>query len=359
MRKILVTLAFLFILSGCAVSPVSTTQEKNKITVVLSGTSDDSYRLYNDYDGYVARADGRDGSLVFTVPEYADTSRCFTVKDKNGKNIYENNTYFSTPLISELRQSQKERRAYEDKITQLQGNAQQFDTSYNDHWVQFRKSPAFNAAGNTCRLPAQKTIPPKPYAKCTSEQQCKEDGAAICFTRFIGEAGCGVASKKLGISEFLSNPGCAAAAADLAGQKYGMEDAFVDALNGAIKDVANTSKSSESPLENIIGHIIDAGVYAYDINSAVQCTSKFIETNYGPVRKWLAEQKSIEAEPQLAMNQCKSLVNSINADVKNINSVNEQIKMASGGLLMAKEKESKLYNEKRSVSNCSSKSPRF
>ena len=168
-------------------------------------------------------------------------------------------------------------------------------------------------------LPKQRRLPPEPYTKCNSYGECLEEGGAICYSRFIGVEGCGLALRELNVSGMLASPGCAAAAANIAGEKYDMDDAFVDLLHGVADDVGTNLVKSESWFDNVLGVVVLGLNYGAKLDNARQCTDNFVERNYGPRRRWLSTVNEIRAEPDKTKSQCLSLVKNNNWHIDQMN----------------------------------------
>ena len=312
MKRVLILIVFL---SGCAVKPVTSIQSKDSLVISLSSSDKDRYRLVDQRGKTVTTASGKSAKLSFRVPDNANLNQCFAVVDGKGKRLSDDRYKFS--LINEYRAVARytrtldaEREAYLKKLDQ--------DKNRLDNTIaQLDRNRAFS--DRRCHLPKQRRLPPEPYTKCNSYGECLEEGGAICYSRFIGVEGCGLALRELNVSGMLASPGCAAAAANIAGEKYGMDDAFVDLLHGVADDVGTNLVKSDSWFDNVLGVVVLGLNYGVKLDNARQCTDNFVERNYGPRRRWLSTVNEIRAEPDKTKSQCLSLVKNNNWYIDQMN----------------------------------------
>jgi len=108
--------------------------------------------------------------------------------------------------------------------------------------------------------------------------------------------------------QMLSSPACSAFAAKLAGEKYDMDDAFVDFLHGVADDFGTGLLKSESLLGNLFGLVVLGTNYGVKLEKARACTNSFVEHFYGPKLVWQQRVKEIRLEPQAIKNNCERLI---------------------------------------------------
>ena len=167
--------------------------------------------------------------------------------------------------------------------------------------------------GQQCIRPEQRPLPIRPKTRCTSRQECLQDGASICFTRYLGESGCGVASSELGGPGILSRSDCAAAAARLAGEKYELGDAVVDAIMGIVDDEAADLQSNDSLSDNFLGFAIETLSEVRKLEQAKLCTNSFVQKHYGPMEAWQSNARSITTEPYRLVGSCQRDLDSLHS----------------------------------------------
>lgn len=301
--KLAFLIFLLSILSGCASVPRSAVQTSSGAEVTLSRPDDRMYLLVNESGRIVSRAYGDTATLRFDLPTEASAGQCFQIVRDDGRNIFSDQR-FSLPLAARYREFGEASQQSEAQARRWRADADRARQRRAQSNQQLRANRAYN--GSTCALPSPRNLPPIPDTRCTSEAECTEEGAAICFTRFLGLEGCSLALKEVNVSSFLANPSCAAVAAQLAGEKYEMDDAFVDFIHGVVDDVADELIQSDSLLDQIIATGIKAASLGVKLNNARTCTQNFVQTYYGPRRTWAAEVERIRAEPASLLRDCQS-----------------------------------------------------
>ena len=153
-------------------------------------------------------------------------------------------------MVNEYRVIDDYKRNLEDQLRSSTDKNERYNRYLESTKNKLNRNRAFS--DRSCHLPKEKLWPREPYTKCDSHNECLEEGGAICYSRFIGLEGCALALKELKVSGMLSSPGCAAAAAEIAGEKYDMDDAFVDFLHGVADDVGGELMKSDSFLDNLL-----------------------------------------------------------------------------------------------------------
>lgn len=313
------------ILSACAVKPVSSTQNKDKLTINLSGTDHKNYMLIDANGKALARDNGKDKKLSFSIPKNTNLNQCFAVVNENRRFL--DNSKYSLSLIKEYRAVDTYKNTLEQKKRR---NDQKLYSTINAN-TQTREDLVNNRAFQnlSCTLPKQRPLPSKPYTKCNSYNECLQDGGAICYTRFWGSEGCSLAAQQLKISGMLATPTCSALVAKMAGEKYDMGDVVVDFLHGMADDAGNNLMKSNSVIDRMFGGGIIAFNYAVKARRAKQCAYNFADEHYGPKRRWLQKISEIRAEPQRSLNQCHSLVKNNKTQSANIKTFRQEAKNLS------------------------------
>ena len=116
----------------------------------------------------------------------------------------------------------------------------------------------------------------------------------------------------------MTSPACSLLAAELAGEKYGLDSAFVDALHGVADDYAISLLKSESILGNLLGAFVGISNYGVKLARAEQCTVRFVNYHYGPIEKWESRVGFLRNEPERELSSCKSLVTRISSARKDV-----------------------------------------
>jgi hypothetical protein len=161
-------------------------------------------------------------------------------------------------------------------------------------------------ASASCSVPYQRQYPPKPATRCDSRDECLQEAGAMCFTRFLGAEGCGLAASELRVSGILASPACGAIAAQLAEQEYGLGEAFVDAIHGAVDDWAR-GKVEQGGFWNTLVGVVGYGANKYvQLQEANACASQIFQREYAPLERWLNEVGHIQSEPQRLYQSCSS-----------------------------------------------------
>lgn len=312
----------LFLLSGCALKPVASTQTSNNLIISLSGASNNAFFLVDKNGAKLAKDDAKDQQLSFQIPSYTDTQSCVSVTDKEGKKLQDK--WYSLPLINKFRQVDIYKSHLEHRLTLQRQQHSVINKNFQNVKIKLEGHSAFS--DRRCHLPTQKPIPPMPFTRCNSYNECLEEGGAICYSRFIGTEGCSLALKELNISGMLSSPGCSAVAARIAGDKYEMDDAFVDLLHGAADDVGSGLIKSDSWFDNAIGFLVLGTNYAVKLDKARICTDQFVQRYYGPKMVWRESVKQIKLQPQKIKANCENLIVAHNRYYQQLISANRNLR---------------------------------
>lgn len=293
--------AALLVLSGCATPLTSGVGGAAALEFKTSERDGTLFRAV-ERNRVVSTGMARGGSVVFPLPATGDVGPCIAIFDAKGKNILPDGgavyAAVRTELVSvtgSLQRTQAELAASRsnDPRLLLEGARQRLSANR-----------AFD--GRQCSRPEQRPVPRRPLTRCTDRNECTQDGAAICFTRYMGEKGCGAAFSQFRIPGILSGPGCGAAAARLAGDKYEMGDAVVDANLGAIEDAGASLRRSDGLGDQLLGTLIALGSEAAKLAQARSCTDSFVQRHFGPLEAWQSDVRDITAEPDRLLATCRA-----------------------------------------------------
>jgi hypothetical protein len=300
--------AFLLVLflTGCATTVSEGWGTANGIELSVSSSETRNFYLIDGRQA-ISSAQARGGKIAFALPTNRNIGSCLAVIDQTGKSVLPNRSLLKPSVRVE----------FQNATSALQAASRELDAAIaadpssriDAAERRLRGNRAFVA--QSCERPAQRPIPARPSVRCSSERECQQEGAAICYTRYIGEKGCGKAMSDLGISGILSSPGCAAAAARLARDKYDLNDAFIDALVGAISDAGRNLRRSDDWADNLFGVLIGAGSELYQLNQAQSCTSSFVDRHYGPLKVWQRRSDEIVSEPEELLASCRQNLQSL------------------------------------------------
>ncbi|WP_157605637.1 hypothetical protein [Rheinheimera sp. SA_1] len=294
------------VLTGCSVRPVTLQQDYQSVRVTMSGTPQDTYALVDQMDQLVSQATVSGEQLIFQLPPNLVVDQCFSLQSLQHRQSLAEPPYFMLSLVAQYRDLSVRKMRVEQELQaaiDAEVNSRQFHTNT---MLALEQHPAF--AENSCLVPPQQVLPAEPFTKCQSEQECRSEGGAICFSLLLGNEGCGIAAQQLQIPGLLSNPGCSAIAAELAGEKYQLDQAVVDALAGYADDIANQMIQSESGFDQFFGILLKGVGYAVKLENALQCTNDFVQRHFGPKLAWQAEVQQIIAAPQRLYSQCQQFV---------------------------------------------------
>lgn len=303
-KNSIVLVIFAAFFSGCSLQPKSFIQTNSSLIVSLSGSAKSNYFLVDDSGTVIAKDSADDGKLTFGIPISADTKSCVSVLDQKGQTLTEKP--YQLPFIDQFRTLDNYKLALESVVAKKVHEFSELNRHYQDVKIRMEGHSAFS--DRRCHLPDQRALPEKPITRCSSYDECLEEGSAICFSRFIGAEGCSLALKEINIPGILSSPGCSAIAAQLAGHKYDMDDAFVDFLHGVADDVGSDLIKSESWLDKTLGALVIGANYVIKLDNARACRDNFVQTYYGPMIIWQQQVSEIQLEPEKIKTNCENLI---------------------------------------------------
>ncbi len=211
------------LLTSCATTLSSGTQSISSVELNVSRSDNKSYYLVDRSRRRVASGVARSGKLVFELPRQANrfVDECVAIVEHTGKPALDDKRYLFLSSRSAYQNNSKER----EQLVAAQNEEQRQERMANDQLkaahARLRSNRAYVNA--ICTRPVQAAIPARPHIRCATYEECLQDGAAICFSRYLGVKGCGMALSEFKIPGFLSSPSCAAIAAKLLGEKYELE----------------------------------------------------------------------------------------------------------------------------------------
>lgn len=295
-------LIILLFLTGCAVTPTKTTHTSNELKVYLSRADNSVYSLVDERGKAISRSNGNGQVLRFEIPKQVNLNQCFSVTNGKRENVY-GSKKIALPLANEFGKVRLLKAKIESRINDTRSSDKFYQRQFGDVSSSLKSSRAYK--NGRCSLPPQRLLPREPYTRCESHAVCKEEGSAICYSRFFKSEGCAIALREVGnVSGILASPSCSASVAALAGEKYDLGDAIVDALHGAVDDYAAEQLESDSVWANIWGGLVGITNYSVKFQRAETCANNFVETFYGPKLRWANEVKRIQNEPESLRQDC-------------------------------------------------------
>jgi hypothetical protein len=318
MRRVCFLIVAILVFSGCAVRPVATIQTNDSLRIALSGAKKGSFKMLDSTGNLIAEDGGEDGELEFRVPGSKNVRGCVYIEDENGKKLGKEK--YELFLIDKFRQVDGRKKNLENVHDIKSKQYSVLDKNYQDIKIRMEGHAAFS--DGRCHLPESRPLPPEPVTRCSSYDECLEEGAAICYSRFIGAEGCALALKEVKVSGLLASPSCAAIAAKIAGDKYDMGDAVIDVIRGAADDYSDRLINSNSWLDKIGGVLVKIANSGYGLYEARLCTNNFVQRHYGPKIVWQQTVDEITQEPQSIKSNCESLIVQHNRYVKKMDEIN-------------------------------------
>ncbi len=289
--------------------------------------------------------------MQFRVSTQADLSTCLQVVNSKGKNFFEDNLSFTLPLIAEYKEI--DRLQYHLSVETDRHEYANLAYSFNNldnELRELKSNEAFN--GRSCVVRPHRPLPREPDTVCSSEQECNEEGAAICYSRFLGTEGCGLASREFNIPGLLSSPTCSAIAAELAGEKYGLPEAFIDLIHGLVDDYAEQNLRSDSLWHNLLGTIALGTNYAWKFNRTNQCVVDFTNQFYGVKMRWLQQIDQIKQQPYILKRACDQQLSEYISKKDKIEKRKERYEKLKAQLVDADTRFETIRNERAPVMLC-------
>lgn len=310
MRRVaMLGLSIVFLLSGCATSGgrsyarIAGTATVNTLEIEAPRSSSNTYYLFDGSQQTVARAVSANGQIRFLLPQNRYVGECVAVFDDRGRALWDDRRKIRLAARSEHQEAWRQKQAIRTDSEAAAATERRTRQQREAAEGRLRANPAHSVG--TCRRLSPQPVPPRPTVRCASYDECLQDGAAICYTRYFGSKGCGMALDEFEIPGLLSSPGCAAAAAELAGDKYELGDAFVDALHGMIGDTGKKMMRSDDFLSQLLGLAVTLGNEYAQLEQAKTCANRFAERQFTPLRTWAAQVEQRRAEPERLLADCQ------------------------------------------------------
>lgn len=312
---------FLLISSACSVQPKNITEYYDHIEVTLEKNSSKTMNLVAEDGEYISSAKPNGNTVRLNVPENIDHDQCFSIANHKGKPFSDFSSLQLT-LPMEYKELSDQLKIVVAEITRAENRRDKNNEIASNKIQELNSNRAFN--GYSCSTPAQRQLPARPNVACDSENECISEGAAICYSRFIGTEGCALAAREHNIAGILSSPSCSLIAANLAGEKYGLDSAIVDALHGVADDWTISLLKEESLMSKAFGLFVGSINYGVKISKAQQCTNNFVNHHYTPLEQWQNRVDYIRSEPLRIQSSCESLIDQHNS-AKNIETKQSEI----------------------------------
>ncbi len=354
MLRMFCAMLLLLFLASCATTLSSGTQSINSVELNVSRSDNKSYYLVDSSRKHVSSAVASSGKLVFELPRQANrfVDECVTIVDSTGKPVLDDKKSLFLASRSAYQNNSKER----EQLVAAQHEDQRRERMAHDQLkaanARLRSNRAYVHA--TCTRPVQTAMPARPQMRCATREECLQDGAAICFSKYLGAKGCGLALNEFNIPGMLSSPVCAATAAKLAGEKYELGEALVDALYGVADDAARELMSRGTIGEKIVGAIIGITSESLQLRDAHSCTQSFVERQFAPLENWNREVSRIRAEPAHLLQSCQQDVQSLASMPQQISATAERLRQRQPRLQALESNMNKLMRERSPIQWCRS-----
>jgi hypothetical protein len=346
---IIIALASILI-SGCATKVTTGSQSVAAVQLDFSGDDRKRYFLIDTNRQQIASAVPAAGKLDFQLPPDRHITECAAVLDQTGKSILDNDRLLKLSARTEYVTTLLDRQRSANQYSQEAMRRRAADAEQRGALNRLGTNRAY--ANGRCSRPAQLSPGPRPIVKCGSYGECFRDGKLICYSRFAGAKGCGMVASEFNIPNIVSGPTCAAVVAELAGEKYKLDDAVVDFLFGLADDAAANLRKSESAGDVILGWIVGGISGALQLQQAETCTRNFVDRQFGPLQNWLQEGERLRLEPDTLLQSCSRDVDAyltaspvIESTKAKIDNLAQQIEKASARL-------SALTRERRPIEWC-------
>jgi len=338
--KLLLLVPFCISFSGCATRVLQIQETYHEVRVTLDSSNKELYYLYNQQGKIVSYAKSKSGKIIFELPEIQTQKTCLYIADKKKKKLEVKNSSAGSfevklaPFHYELKKTLKKAKNNINKA-----NKKLEDIKNSLKYTQRKLSRNRAKKGNSCILPATRSIPSRPDIPCGSRDECYKDATQICFAIAFGSEGCSMALSEEGVPGVIANPSCGAIAAKLAEEKYSFDDVIIDAVRGSVDDLADSMmKEEEDWFTKMFGVVLKAANYASKYESAVACRNRFMNRNYGPYERWVKRVSKIKKEPHLTLKACKSLFSKRNKLLRKKLSAENEVHLSIKQASLARDK---------------------
>jgi hypothetical protein len=316
-HAVMLVLSMTVLLSGCATSGggssgggrgggsyarAAGSETVDMLEIAAPRASGKVYYLFDGSRQPISRAESLGGQLRFVLPRDQYVNECVAVFDDRGNPLPDDRRKFRLSLRFEHQEAWRQKQSIKTDSEAAAATERRVRQQRGTLESRLGANPSY--ASGVCRRLLPQPAPPRPRVRCERYDECLQDGAMICYTSYFGAKGCGLALDEFKISGLLSSPGCAAAAAQIAGEKYDLGDAVVDALHGAIADIGKDMMRSEAFLDQLLGLVITLGNEYTQYERAKTCAVRFAEREFAPLRAWSAQIDQIRAEPEQLLADC-------------------------------------------------------
>lgn len=296
------------LLIGCATKVRVGSQSVDAVQLDFSGDERRPYFLLDNNRQLIASAVSHAGKVQFQLPSNRHITDCAYVVDQTGKSILDGDRLLKLSARSEYVTILLDRQRTVSQYSQEDARRRTADAEQKGALNRLRSNRAY--ADGRCSRPTQLSPGPMPVVKCGSRAECFRDGKLICYSRFAGAKGCSMVASEFKIPNIVSGPTCAAVVAELAGEKYKLDDAVVDFLFGLADDTAANLRKSESAGDVILGWVLGGISGAFQLQQAETCTRNFVDRQFGPLQRWLDEGERLRLEPDSLLHSCKRDIDS-------------------------------------------------
>ena len=346
---IAVVLTTLFLM-GCATKVTVGSQSVEAVQLDFSGDERKRYFLFDTNRQVIASSVPAAGRLLFQLPANRHITECASVIDQTGKSILQGERLLKLSARTEYVTTLLERQRTASQYSQEDMRRRAADAEQKSALNRLGANRAY--ANGRCNRPTQLSPGPRPVVKCGSYGECFRDGKLICYSRFAGAKGCGMVASEFKIPNIVSGPTCAAVVAELAGEKYRLDDAVVDFLFGLADDTAANLRKSESAGEVILGWLVTGISGALQLQQAESCTKNFVDRQFGPLQNWLQEGERLRSEPDSLLQSCSRDVNAYLTASPTIESTNARLAVLSQSIEKADSRLNALTRERRPIEWC-------
>ena len=337
-------------LIGCAAIAKRGIQTYDRVELELDRPESERFHLVDARGRRIAQSGASSGTISFAVEGRALPAGCYAVLTDRGRSPVPGSRRISVDLPARHGEAVDARRAATVDAERIRAERQGYVRELDHLAATVRENPAY--ASGSCRVPGALPFPAEPFAPCRSRSEFLKEGAAICYVQLFGAEGCGMAFSKYGVPSAITSPACGAAVAKLANEKYGLGDALLDAIQGAIDDHAAELWGSGSTGDQL------GGAFLYGLNlvakaaRAQSCTNGFVDRFYGPRERWLSRVREIESEPQQRFDECTDNLAAQSDNIAAIRALDARLAASRDRASALDERLATLTRERKKLSYC-------
>lgn len=298
-------------MSGCAVKPVEIIQTSQTLTIELNKPSQEQFEIIGRNGKVIAEQQAENNKISFSLPYYTSDSECYRVQNSKGQSLLTENEGISLTLTSIYQQSAANLQILKQRKEKLDKQTNQNERQYANANAQMKRHSLYS--NPTCRLPAEKPIPPFPDVLCRTEEQCERLANKVCTDNIIDAEKCGVALSRTNTHSSITSMSCGVIVASLNKQRYGIDSVVADAFTGY--------------LDQHTKNMIESGEYGKGILTLLsrvlfttmrknKCKTSFAQNAFRPVREWSYTRDRIKREPYQKRDECYGLIRANNRYLK-------------------------------------------